>query len=291
MLGVPNDARLHAVAYRLLGSVSDAEDVVAEARYRLLKRDQAPENESAFLTRVVTNLALDRLRARKREREAYVGPWLPEAWPAESADSEAEGEALAALAEQLGIGFMLLLERLSPGERAVFVLREGFDYSYDEIAGLVGASAAACRQRHRRAKARLAGEAGHQTPLAEQRVLLDRLLLAVAARDTDALVSMFSEESVMLSDGGGVVSAAIRPITGRERIAQVIMHLTGKPDAEALQMRHIRANGGMALLLHDAGEVHSCIQVEGSAGVVQRLYVMRNPEKMRHLAPLVAASN
>ena len=285
MADTDSDARLRNVAYRMLGSVADAEDVVAEARYRLLKRDAPPDNESAFLMRVVTNLAVDKLRQRRRERDTYRGPWLPEPLPMEPASDA------TALAEQLGIGFLLMLERLSPAERVVFVLREGFDYSFDEIAHLVGSSAAACRQRARRAKAHLAGEPRYTTTQAEQQLLLDALLRAVAQRDVGALVSLFSEDSVVLSDGGGLVSAAIRPVTGPERIAQVIMHLAGKEDSQALQLAAVEVNGGVGIVLHEGGRPHSCVQVEGGQGVIRRLYIMRNPEKMGHLASLVAASN
>ena len=290
MRGLPDQARLRAVAYRMLGSVADAEDVVAEARYRLLKANAAPDNESAYLLRVVTNLALDRLRDRRRVQDAYAGPWLPEPLPTEFA-SDADAADLMELAEELSVGLLLMLERLSPAERVVFVLRQGFDYSFAEIAVLVDSTADACRQRYRRAKAHLAGEPRYTTPAPEQQALLDGLLMAVAQRDTDALVAMFSQDSVVITDGGGVVSAAIRPITGRQRIAQVILHLTAKETAKGLQMVPVQLNGGAAILVHDNGAPHSCFQVEGTHGVVERLYIMRNPEKMRHLAALVPAAN
>jgi RNA polymerase sigma-70 factor (ECF subfamily) len=267
-------------AYRLLGSVADAEDVVQEARLKLLKQESPPDNEEAFLFRVVTNLALDRLRLQQRQRRLYPGPWLPEPLPTESIGAE----DLAELADDLSLGFLMMLERLSPAERVVFVLREGFDYSFDEIGKLIGANAAACRQRYRRARSKLRDEKRVATPAGEQRELLDKLLLAVAEEDLGGLVQMFSEDTVVFADGGGVVSAAIRPVTGRERIAQVIVHLTRKAGDEG-EMTHeyIELNGGVGLLMRQDGELHSCVQLEGSDGVVTRLYVSRNPAKLAHM--------
>lgn len=267
-------------AYRLLGSVADAEDVLQEARLRLHKQEPAPDNADAFVFRVVTNLALDRLRQQQRQRRLYPGPWLPAPLPTESPD----GEALAELAEELSLGFVLMLERLSPAERVVFVLREGFDYSFDEIGELIGVSAAACRQRLRRARANLREEKRFTTPPAEQRDLLDKLLLAVAEEDLGGLVQMFSEDTVVFADGGGIVSAAIRPVTGPERIVQVIAHLARKAGSEGeITYEFIELNGGIGLLMRQDAQLHSCIQLDGADGVVTRLYISRNPEKMAHL--------
>ena len=140
-------SRLEQLAYRMLGSVADAEDAVQEARLRLLKQDPAPQNEEAWLFRVVTNISLDKLRALKRQREGYPGPWVPEPLPTD------EPEGMAELAENLSLGLVMMLERLSPTERVVFVLREGFDLAFDDIGGIVDASPASCRQRFRRAGA------------------------------------------------------------------------------------------------------------------------------------------
>lgn len=260
--------------------MADAEDVLQEAKLRLLKQESVPDNEEAYLFRVVTNLALDRLRQQQRQRHAYPGPWLPEPLPTESADSE----SLAELADELSLGFVLMLERLSPTERVVFLLREGYDYAFDEIGDLVGASAATCRQRYRRARANLRAEKRFTTPPAEQRALLESLLLAVAEEDVGGLVQMFSEDTVVLADGGGIVSAAIRPVTGPERIARIILHLTRKAGAEGVVTHEFTAlNGGIGLLLRQNGELHSCIQLDGADGVISRLYVSRNPGKLAHL--------
>ncbi len=270
------------LAYRMLGSVADAEDVLAEAQLRLLSRPNPPDNEEAFMFRVVTNLAVDLLRQRQRQRGRYPGPWLPEPLPTQSTDAE----ALAEFADELSLGFVLMLERLSPAERVVFLLREGFDYAFAEIGELIGVSAAACRQRYRRARSNLNNAKRFATPPDEQRALLDRLLLAVAEEDLVALVRMFSEDSVVLTDGGGIVSAAVRPVTGRERIAEVLLHLSRKAFAEGdITYEFIELNGGVGLLLRQHGHLHSCFQVEGTGGVVKRLFVSRNPEKLALLRP------
>lgn len=276
---------LERLAYRLLGSVADAEDVVQEARLRLLKQVSPPENEEAWLFRVVTNLALDRLREQKRRRENYPGPWLPEPLPTNGPDDIAE------LAEDLSMGLVLMLERLSPAERAVFVLREGFDLGFTDIGAVLSASAASCRQRYRRAKARLAAEPlqpPSEMKSAAERQMLERLLSAVAERDVDELVALFSEDCIAYTDGGGLVSAAIIPVTGPARIAQFAMHIAHKLMAEGQVEFHWRfLNGGVGLLITLDDVLVSTVQLDVADGCVQQLYIVRNPEKLAHLTPLL----
>ena len=276
-------SRLEGLAYRMLGSVADAEDVVQEARLRLLKQEAAPRNEEAWLFRVVTNLSLDRLREQKRRREDYPGPWLPEPLPTEGPADVAE------LAEDLSMGLVLMLERLSPLERAVFVLREGFDLSFDDIGTALDASAASCRQRYRRAKNHLqAPVPRRQEDPEEQRAMLERLLAAVAERDLDGLVALFAEDCVAYTDGGGVVSAAIIPVTEPRRIGQVIMHIGQKLLATgALEMSWQELNGGPGLLMVEDGALTSTLQLEVANGRIERLYIVRNPEKLAHLSALL----
>ncbi|MGD8418412.1 MAG: sigma-70 family RNA polymerase sigma factor [Pseudomonadales bacterium] len=274
-------SRLEALAYRMLGSVADAEDVLQEARLRRLKLDSPPDNEEAWMVRVVTNLAVDRLREQKRRREAYAGPWLPEPLPTGAPEQVAE------LAEQLGIGLMLMLERLSPAERAVFVLRDGFDLGFADIGAMLDASAAACRQRYRRARAHLAAEVHEprvsDTP-GEQRALLEALLAAVAERDIEALVGLFAEDCIAYTDGGGVVSAAIVPVTEPARIAQVTLHIAARLEREGrLEFRFTELNGGPGLLVRQDDVLIATLQLEVAAGLIRRLYVVRNPQKLAHL--------
>ena len=276
-------SRLEGLAYRMLGSVADAEDVVQEARLRLLRQAQAPDNEDAWLFRVVTNLSLDRLREQKRRREDYPGPWLPEPLPTEGPDQIAE------LAEDLSMGFVHMLERLSPVERAVFVLREGFDLSFDDIGAALNASASSCRQRYRRAKVHLqAPQPRNQESPDTQKAMLERLLTVVADRDLEGLIDLFSEDSVAYADGGGVVSAAIIPITDPRRIAQVTMHTTHKLMQEGEVGFHWQLlNGAPGLLVTLDGELVSTLQLEVVDGHIQSLYLVRNPEKLAHLGALL----
>ena len=286
-------SRLEGLAYRMLGSVADAEDVVQEARLRLLKQATQPENEEAWLFRVVTNIAVDKLREQQRHRAAYSGPWLPEPLLTDDPGDIAE------LAETLSLGLVLMLERLNPTERAVFVLREGFDLGFEDIGRLLDASSSSCRQRFRRARLRLSdgersraqrnrGQAADD-PVAQKR-LLDRLLAAVAEQDAQSLIELCSDDCVALTDGGGVVSAAIRPIADPTRIAQVFLHLAGKLSEQAeIDFRWLALNGGTGLLIVQDGELVASVQIELSDGNehIQRFYIMRNPEKLGHLAAML----
>ncbi len=278
-------SRLEALAYRMLGSVADAEDVVQEARLKLLKQTEAPQNEEAWLFRVVTNLALDRLREQKRRRESYPGPWLPEPLPTGAPEDVAE------LAEDLSMGLVLMLERLSPAERAVFVLREGFDLGFNDIGAVLDATPASCRQRYRRAKGHLADPAGGRRSSEngeEQQQMLERLLEAVASRDLDGLVKLFAEDCVAYADGGGVVSAAIIPITDPRRIAQVTMHLAQKMSGEgALDFVWRDLNGGPGILVTLDGALISTLQLDVVDGRIAHVYIVRNPEKLAHLTALL----
>ncbi len=278
-------SRLESLAYRMLGSVADAEDVVQEARLKLLKASEAPENEEAWLFRVVTNLALDRLRERKRREASYTGPWLPEPMLTESGPDD-----VAELAENLSLGLLFMLERLSPAERAVFVLREAFDLSFDDIGAVLNVNAAACRQRLRRARAQLAGEVPRrqrEQDAAEQQRLLEALFGAVAGRDLDALVHLFAEDAVVYSDGGGQVSAAIIPVTDPDRIARVIMHIgTRVLEDGNVEFRWVTLNGDPAVIISAEGSLVSTLQVEVLDGRIQRLFMVRNPDKLAHLVAL-----
>ena len=270
--------RLKSLAYRMLGSSADAEDVVQEAQLRLHQADPRPDNAEAFLYRVVSNLCVDRLRREQVKRKAYFGPWLPEPLLAEQAD-------LAEMAEQLSMGFMLMLEELSPAERVVFVLREGFDYSFKEIAEVLDATPAAVRQRARRARQRLKdARQVEAVPPQAQKHMLEAMLARVAEGDAQGLINLMTEDAVVYADGGGVVSAAIAPIYGRERIAQVTLFLASKLEGEGTVTYAFQTmNGGWGLVIKLNGEVHSCFQVGLRDGLIQDVYVVRNPHKLARL--------
>lgn len=264
------------LAYRMLGSVADAEDVMQDAYGRLHDRP-GEDLTPAFFTRVVSNLCVDRLRAEKVRRRHYAGPWLPE--PLLLSDTPGD---VVQLGEDLSFGFLLLLERLSPAERIVFVLREAFDYSFSEIGELLDLSPAACRQRFSRARRHLAGaERPEAEPVAEQKAMLERLMVLVAEGSVDGLVDELCEDAVLISDGGGVVSAAIRPVEKPARIAQVIVHVTRKSMADApFDYRLINVNGGWGLVISQHGRPDSCVTLSLQNGRVHRLYIVRNPAKL-----------
>jgi len=221
---------------------------------------------------------VDKLRREQVRRKDYVGPWLPEPW----VDDNAE---VTELAQQLSMGFMLMLERLSPAERVVFVLREGFDFSFAEIGDVLGVSAANARQRAHRARKRLANvELVPVTPRDEQRSLLEAMMMRLAERDADGFVALMGDDVVAYADGGGLVSAAIAPVYGAQRIAQVAFHIAARSDPDGtLQFELKPMNGGWGALVTQNGEVHSCVQIAARGGRIQTIYVMRNPRKLAQI--------
>lgn len=277
--------RLMGLAYRMLGSVDDAEDVVQDAQLRLLGLERAPDDPDAYLFRVVSNLAVDRLRHLKVQRRSYLGPWLPEPVVTEPA------AGAIALVEDLGIGLLLLLERLTPAERIAFVLREAFDLGFDEMADVLAVRADACRQRYHRARRKLAGERRPvAAPAAEQRHLLEQLVDAVTSGNTERVAALLTDDALLVSDGGGKVSAAVRPVASPARIAQVVVHLASREPLERFSMDYRPLNGGVGLVIGVDGPprpgvpAYATFQLEVSRGRISRLYVMRNPDKLTRLA-------
>jgi RNA polymerase sigma-70 factor (TIGR02957 family) len=269
---------LTGLAYRMLGSYADAEDVVQEAWVRWSSATGV-DNAAGWLRTVVTRLCLDELRSARVRRESYVGSWLPE--PVHTADGALGPLDTAELRDSLSLGFLLLLERLSPSERAVFVLRQAFALPFDEIADAVGRSAAACRQLHKRAAAKL-GPGLPATQRAGRQELLDRLLLAVATADVAALTALLADDAVLLSDGGGVVSAARRPVVGADRVARFLIGIGSRvpPDAS---MEEQEVNGLLCLVIRVAGEVTQVFSVDVDADRVRALQIVSNPGKLSHL--------
>lgn len=274
--------RLIRLAYRMLGSVEEAEDVVQDAQVKLLDRGRALEEPSAYLFRTVTNLAIDRLRHLKVQRRAYTGPWLPEPMATESAGAEDE----AALDDDLSMGFLLLLERLSVSERVAFVLREACDLSFGEMARVLDVNADACRQRYHRARRRLAGARRPHAPAALQRRVLEDLIEAVSAGNTERVANLLTDDALLLADGGGRVSATIRPVEDPRRIAQVVVHLANREDAAGLELAFIELNGAPGLLVtapdqQGRARPYATIQVDvEDDDRISRIYVVRNPQKL-----------
>src|SRR5690242_1571199 len=215
--------RLFGLAYRMLGTPADAEDVLHDAWLRWDAQDVATlDDPEAWLVTVTTRLALDRLRRARTEREHYTGPWLPEPMRTDAERAEAEAER----SETLSLSFLLLLERLSPEDRAAFLLTEVFDYSYAEAAAILGIGEDACRQRVHRARTRLReGRPRFSVDAQAQRRMLERFVAAMAQPSLDALRALFAEDAIQISDGGGVVRAVLRPLHGAERLARLYMQI------------------------------------------------------------------
>jgi RNA polymerase sigma-70 factor (ECF subfamily) len=269
---------LFHIAYRMLGTVSDAEDVVQEAWLRW-QRGSADEVHAprAYLAQVVTRLAIDRLREVRRSREDYVGPWLPE--PLVTAPG---ADAAAARSESLRMGVLVLLERLGPVERAVFVLREAFDYDYDEIARIVGKSEAACRQILARARRRVAVDQARFADRADNERVAMQFLAAMATGDVAAIERLLAADAVCSSDGGGKVTAARRPIHGPERVARFLTGVLRKLPG-GVQARPVYVNGGPGVLVLAGGRPYAVMTVEVAAGQVCRVYSVTNPDKLARL--------
>ena len=270
---------LTGLAYRLLGSYADAEDVVQEAWVRWASATGV-DNPAAWLRTVVTRLCLDELRSARVRRESYVGPWLPE--PVQTADGALGPLDTAELRDSLSLGFLLLLERLSPSERAVFVLRQAFALPFDEIGAAVGKSAAACRQLHGRAAAKLDPDLP-APQRSGRKELLDRLLLAVATADLPGLTALLADDAVLVSDGGGVVSAARRPVVGADRVARFLIGIGGRVPAGAT-MEEQEVNGLPCLVVRTGGEVTQVFSFDVAGDRVRGLQIVSNPGKLSHLA-------
>ncbi len=278
--------RLLALAYRMLGGVSDAEDVVQDAWLRWERADARTDvaRPPAYLRAMVTRLCIDRLRHLKSRRESYVGTWLPEPVPEDML--EGTGEEAQAFADSLRFGVLLLLERLSPVQRAVFVLRELLDCEYDEVATAVGRSATTCRQIFLRARARLGEELpARGLPRDRAEAVVGEFLGALAARDLPRLTALLTDDAVSLADHGGKAQAARKTIHGADRIARLMLGLAAKashlPEPPIFEL--VRINGGLALMGRDGAQVHTVVTFEMRGDRISGLHVVRNPDKLRHL--------
>jgi RNA polymerase sigma-70 factor (ECF subfamily) len=265
--------RLIRLAYRMLGSVSEAEDVVQDAYLRLTAQSPPPRVPAAWLTTVTTRLAIDRLRRIKARRETYPGPWLPD--PIETEPSESGPE--------FSVGMMLVLERLSPEERAAFTLREAFGTPYSEIAASLDKNEPAVRQLISRARGRIRQDRARK-PASPTRhaALMQAFVTSVLAGDTDAIKAALREDIVMLTDGGGRRSAALRPIHGRDEVAGLIHFLAGKQTV-LRDARIAILNGAAAMVFADRNGDPTTLQIEADEDGISAIYTMRNPEKLAHI--------
>jgi len=267
---------LFTVAYEMLGSAADAEDVVQETWLRWDGLGEAARGEvrepRTYLVRAVTRQALNRLRTLARRREDYIGPWLPE--PLLTSPDVADDVELA---ESVSLAMLTVLETLLPAERAVFVLREVFDVPYEEIAVAVGKSEAAVRQIAHRARGHVAARRPRsQVSRGEQRQVVDRFLAALSTGDVQGLMDVLAPDVVLVSDGGGLVGAARKPIAGAERLARLLT----SPGARDVRGSVVWLNGSPGLLLLMAGRVVAAVGVTVEAGRITRLFAVANPGKL-----------
>ena len=269
---------LFSIAYRLLGSVSDAEDIVQDAFLRW-DREPLPDLRSprAYLTTIVVRLCLDQLRSARAKREIYVGPWLPE--PLITTGRTDLTDSLV-LRESLSFAFLLMLENLSPLERAIFVLREVFDYDYPEIALSVDKSEANCRQVFHRARQRLAQRQSRFEATREQTEQITReFMRATTNGDVQDLLRLLAEDVVAISDGGGKAFAALRPVHSREKVSRGVLGSFSKAQPDSVRMEEV--NGQPAIVATRGGEPRGVLLLDVKAGKVQALYAVVNPDKLR----------
>jgi RNA polymerase sigma-70 factor (ECF subfamily) len=275
---------LFSVAYRLLGQASDAEDVLQDAWLRFSAHAEEVREARPWLVQAVTRLSLDELRSARARRERYVGPWLPE--PVLTGAAVAEDPlALVERRELLSLGALAMLERLAPVERAVLVLREALELSHAEIAAIVGTSEAASRQHLTRARRRIAGAAAHAAPVAEtHRRLIDAMLSAFRSGDVGSLVALLRDDVVVVTDGGGEVLAARRPVLGRDRVLRLIAGLLAKAPP-GLAAAAVDVNGTPGYVAHEDGTPIHVVQlvVDGGGLIAEILFVVA-PGKLAYLA-------
>ncbi|MEP9385241.1 RNA polymerase sigma-70 factor [Nocardioides sp. KR10-350] len=266
---------LFTVSYELLGSAADAEDVLQETWLRWSEVDTSEvRDERAYLVRIATRLSLNRLRTLARRKESYVGPWLPE--PLLTSPDVAED---AELADSVSMAMLLVLETLSPLERAVFVLREVFDVPYDEIAASVDKSPAAVRQLAHRAREHVAARRPRESvSQAEARRALEGFRRAAETGDLQALLDVLAPDVVLVSDGGGVKQAALRPIVGADKVVRFLAGASRK--GGPVQIAFTSVNGAPALALRQDGELDGIVTVRVEGGLVTGLYYVRNPHKL-----------
>ena len=269
--------RLFGLAYRMLGSRADAEDMVQEAYVRWHQAAQESiENPEAWLVTATTRLAIDRLRRLKTEREAYVGPWLPE--PIVTDDPP---DRHLELADDLSIAFLAVLERLAPEERAAFLLHDVFDVGYPQIAAVVDRSEAACRQIVHRARERVRGDR-KRFEVAEtvKASLLQKFMAAVESRDEQALLGLFAPDATWTADGGGRVGAAPHPIVGADRIARLVVGLREKFWAPDRTLEIATVNGETGLRIRDGNRLTAAISIVTDGNRILAVYAVINPDKL-----------
>lgn len=272
---------LEQVAYRMVGSVSEAEDLVQDAylRWRDVDLDEVNDAKS-YLTTIVTRLSIDHMRSARARREEYTGPWLPEPVAGDAFDAP---DRPAELSDSLSTAFLVLLELLNPVERAVFLLREVFDYDYEDIAEIVDKTVVNCRKIASRARKRLEGEPDRfEVSPEKQETLVREFMEAIEGEDMDGLMEVLAEDIVLYSDGGGKAAHALDPIDGPMRVARFLIGINrNAPATLAVEPRIINGNPGFIAYID--GRVHSVVSLHLGDGVVENVFIVVNPEKLGHL--------
>lgn len=279
--------RLFGLAYRMLGTPADAEDVLHDAWLRWHAQDtSALDDPAAWLVTVTTRLALDRLRRAKVEREHYTGPWLPEPLVEDAAPVSADTpDAVLERDQSLTLSFLALLERLNPEERAAFLLYEVFDYSHAEAAAILGIQESACRQRVHRAKARLRENRPRcSVDIGAQQRLLQRFAAVMEQPSLESLRALFAEDAIHIGDGGGVVSATLHPLHGAERLAQLYLHIAQHTRQQSLRYDMLTLNGAPALLAWAGDTLTTVTWVESDGERITAIHALRHPGKLARLA-------
>jgi RNA polymerase sigma-70 factor, ECF subfamily len=275
----PHRGRLLGLAYRMLGSRSDAEDVVQDAYLRFAGAEDI-RNTEAFLVTVVTRLCLDRLKSAKAQRELYVGPWLPE--PVFDADG-LSAAAATELADDLSFALMLALERLSPLERAAFLLHDVFDRPFSEVADMLDRTEAACRQLAARARRAVRDERpAPAAPPDSHARLLAAFCQAAASGDISTLAGLLREDAIAITDGGGRKSAALNPIRGADKIIRFLIGIAGKNAGADIRIVPMQINGRAGALIYLDGEIDHTLSMAIDGDKIAAIYLVRNPDKLRH---------
>ncbi|MCL7376637.1 RNA polymerase sigma factor SigJ [Streptomyces sp. 35G-GA-8] len=276
---------LTGVAYRMLGAVADAEDVVQEAWLRWSAAERTDIREPrAYLVRITTRLAIDRLRQAKARRESYVGPWLPEPIVTDFGPALPDTAERAVLADSVSVAVLVVLESLSPLERAVFVLREAFGFPFGEIAVTLERSEAAVRQLAGRARRHVEERRPrYDVDPAERRALTERFLAAAGGGDIDALLALLAPDVRLVGDSGGKAKAPLRIIEGADKVGRFMFAVA--EGAARFELRAMEFNGAPAVLVLDGGVPDLVLQLEIRDGKVECVYIVRNPDKLSGAAP------
>jgi RNA polymerase sigma-70 factor (ECF subfamily) len=281
---------MFSIAYRMLGSVGDAEDMLQETFIRWQQSgDEEIRSPRAFLVTIVSRLCINHLQSARVQRDEYVGQWLPEPIVTDPGSDPLE---MIKLDESLSMAFLVLLERLTPIERAVFLLREVFEYDYSEIGAVLGESEVNCRQILRRARQHVSAlRPRFEASAQKQDELLQRFLAAVGTGDMDGLLGLLSEDIVLHSDGGGKAVAVPNLVHGADNVVRGILGAFRKLLPKTLVRRLARINGKPGVVSYLDGKPYSVVTLDVVDGRVQAIYILTNPEKLVHVPPLAATLN